>query len=126
MPAFETLRGGRVVADPAALDAAHWKGDPLLLRFAPDEVLAIGAAGGTFEDPHAILEPETGFVGAWLTIEELLSLVVPHLEWPLPETRPAFLQGTIAGVPAKLWLEEDRALVIALAAYRDELEGRLG
>jgi hypothetical protein len=125
VPAFETLRGGRVVADPAALDAARWKGDPLVLRFAPDEAFAIGAAGGTLDDPDAILEPEAGFAGVWLTTEELLSLVVPHLEWPLPETRPALLQGTIAGVPAKLWLEGDRALLITLAAYGNELEERL-
>lgn len=125
MPVLETLRGGRVVADPAALDAARWKGDPLVLRFAPDEAFAIGVAGGSFDDPHAILEPETGFVGAWLTTDELLSLVVPHVEWQLPETRPALVQGTIAGVPTKLWLEEDRALILTLAAYRHELESRL-
>ena len=104
----------------------RWKGDPLVLRFAPDEAFAIGGAGGTFDDPDAILEPETGFVGAWLTTDELLRLVVPHVEWPLPETRPVLVQGTIAGVPAKLWLEEDRALLLTLAAYRHELESRLG
>ena len=51
---------------------------------------------------------------------------MPHIEWPLPETRPVLVQGTIAGVPAKLWLEEDRALLLTLAAYRHELESRLG
>jgi hypothetical protein len=123
--ALETLRGGRVVADPAALDAARWKGDQLVLRFAPDEALLIGGAGGTLDDPDAIMEPETGFAGTWLTKEQLLVLVVPHVEWPLPETRPVLVQGTIAGVPAKLWLEDDRALLITLAAYRHELEERL-
>ncbi len=113
------------MADPAALDSARWEGDPLVLRFAPDEVFAIGAAGGTFVDPDAILESETGFAGAWLTTEELFRLVVPHLEWPLPEARPVLVQGTIAGVPAKLWIEDDRALLLTLAAYADELEDRL-
>lgn len=125
MPVLEAVPGGRVVADPAALDAATWKGDPLVLRFAPDEAFAIGASGMTLDDPDAILEPETGFVGAWLTTEELLRLVVPHVEWPLPAERPALVQGAIAGVPAKLWLEDDRALLLTLAAYRHELEGRL-
>jgi hypothetical protein len=125
VPALETLLAERVVADPAALDAARWKGDPLVLRFAPDEAIAIGGAGGTFDDPDAILEPETGFVGAWLTTDELLSAVVPHVEWPLPGTRPVLVQGTIAGVPAKLWLEDDRALLLTLAAYRHELQSRL-
>jgi hypothetical protein len=124
---LEALPGVRVVADPAALDAARWTGDaPLVLRFAPDEAFAIGATDVTLDDPDAILEPENGFVGAWLTVEEVLHLVVPHVEWPLPEARPILVQGTIAGVPAKLWLERDRALLLGLAAYRDELEGRLG
>jgi hypothetical protein len=121
-----TIRGVRVVADPAALDAARWTGtDPLILRFAPDEAFAIGLTEVTVDDPHAIVVPETGFVGAWLTRDELLGQVVPHVEWPLPATRPALAQGAIAGVPAKLWLDDDRALLVTLAAYRDELEGRL-
>lgn len=125
MPVLEPLLGGRVVADPAALDGARWKGDPLVLRLAPDEAFAIGVAGATVDDPDAILEPEAGFVGAWLTTEDVLRLVVPHVEWPLPETRPVLVQGTIAGVPAKLWLEDDRALLLTLAAYGHELEDRL-
>lgn len=126
MPALEPLRGLRVVADPAALDAARWTGrDPLVLRFAPDEAFAIGAEGVDIDDAHAIVVGESGFSGAWLTADELLSHVVPHVEWPLPETRPALAQGSIAGVPSKLWLEGERALLLTLAAYRHELEGRL-
>jgi hypothetical protein len=124
--ALEPLRGLRVVADPGALEAARWAGhDPLVLRFAPDEAFVIGAEDVTLEDAHAIVEPEAGFAGAWLTADELLSHVVPHMEWPLPEARPVLVQGSIAGVPSKLWLEADRALLVTLAAYRRELEGRL-
>ena len=126
MPVLETLRGLRVVADPTALDAARWTGtDRLVLRFAPDEALGIGADEVALDDPHAIVEPEAGFAGAWLTADELLSRVVPHVEWPLPVTRPALAQGSIAGVPTKLWLEGDRALLVTLAAYADDLESRL-
>ena len=49
-----------------------------------------------------------------------------HIEWSLPVDRPAFAQGSIAGVPAKLWLAGDRtALLLTATAYADELERRL-
>ena len=64
MPVLEPLHGLRVVADPAALDAARWAGtDVTVLRFAPDDALAIGATAVDLADPHAIVEPEAGFVG---------------------------------------------------------------
>lgn len=76
----------------------------MVLRTAPDEVFAVGASAVEISDPHAIVEPEAGFVGRWLTDAELAALVVPHLEWPLPTERPALAQGSVAGVPARIWL----------------------
>lgn len=123
MPALDRLRGIRVVADPASLDRAAWAGDSItVLRIAPDDAFAIGATSVGLDDEHAIIEDEIGFVGAWLDTAE----VVPHLEWPLPTERPALAQGSIAGVPAKLWLPDDGdALLLAAAAYADELTSRL-
>ena len=123
MPALERLRGLRVVADPAALDAARWRGDDVtVLRFAPDDALGLGASSVDVDDEHAIVEPETGFVGAWLPIDA----VVAHLEWRLPTERPTLAQGAVAGVPAKLWLPTDGdALLLAAAAYADELAERV-
>ena len=75
------------------------------------------------DDPDAIVEDEAGFVGAWLDPAE----IEPHTEWPLPTERPALAQGSIAGVPAKLWLPDDgRAFLLTAAAYAHELETRLG
>lgn len=124
MPELEPLRGLRVVADPAALDGARWLGDEVMvLRFAPDDAFGIGAERVEVDDEHAIVEIEVGFVGAWLALED----VVPHLEWPLPAARPTLAQGSIAGVPAKLWLADDGdALLLTAAAYADELNDRLG
>ena len=52
--------------------------------------------------------------------------VVHHLEWSLPDERPFLAQGSIAGVPAKLWLSDDgRVLLLTATAYADELAGRL-
>jgi hypothetical protein len=128
--ALEPLHGLRVVADPEALDRASWRGDldVTVVRVAPDEALAVGARSIDIDDPHAIVEEEGGFVGAWLTAEEFEAWVLPHIEWPLPadEERPTVAQGSIAGVPAKLWLRATGgALLVAQAAYADELTGRL-
>ncbi len=126
MPALERLVGLRVVADPAALDAARWHGsDVTVLRFAPDDAFAIGAEGVDIEDEYAIVEPEAGFAGAWLSPDA----VGRHAEWPLPAERPALAQGFVATVPAKVWLPDDRddgaVLLLTAAAYADELESRL-
>lgn len=129
MRELETLPGVRVVAGPEALDAASWGEDPVL-RLAPDDVFAIGASqadiASQLADEHAIVELETGFVGIWLTKNELRDLVLPHVEWPLPHARPVLAQGFIAGVPAKLWLVDDRALLLCAAAHAHELTERLG
>ena len=123
MRALELLHGLRVVADPAALDAARWQGsDVVVLRFAPDDAFGLGAHGVEIEDEHAIVEPDAGYVGAWLSINEVL----PHIEWSLPAGRPVLAQGAIAKVPAKLWLAGDGdALLVAAAAYANELAERL-
>jgi hypothetical protein len=123
VPVLEPLRGLRVVAEPAALDAARWRGSGVtVLRFAPDDALAIGAESVEIDDEHAIIEPEVGFAGVWLPVEA----VARHIEWPLPRERPAMAQGFVATVPAKIWLpDEGDALLFAAAAYADELAGRL-
>jgi len=122
--ALERLRGIRVVADPGSLDRATWRGDDVtVVRFAPDDAFAIHATAVDIDDDQAIVEDEVGFVGAWLHPD----VVEPHIEWPLPTTRPAVAQGSIAGVPAKLWLPaKGDALLLTAAAYAHELAGRLG
>ena len=125
VPALEALPGLRVVASPEALDAVPWDERAVVLRFAPDDAFAIGVTGIDITDEHAIVAEETGFVGAWLTVDEFTEHVIPHVEWPLPDARPALGQGFIAGVPAKLWLTGDRALLICAASYAHELAERL-
>ncbi|MBA2632522.1 MAG: hypothetical protein H0U86_05920 [Chloroflexi bacterium] len=113
------------MASPEALDAAPWREPTVVLRFAPDDAFVIGATGIDISDEHAIAEEETGFVGAWLTPDELGERVIPHIEWPLPNARPALGQGFIAGVPCKLWLTGDRALLLCPVPYAHELTERL-
>ena len=123
MRAPEPLTGIRVVASPAALDALAWPDGVAPLRFAADDLFALGAATAVL--PGALVEEERGFVGWWLTVEELHDHLLEHVDWPLPSERPALAQGLIAGVPAKLWLTHDRVLLLTSAAYAHELMERL-
>ena len=125
MPALEPIRGLRVVANAAALDAARWSGaDVAVLRFAPDEALALGATGVDIDgDADAIVVAEAGFSAGTVTLD----VVLPHLEWSLPAERPALAQGLIVGVPVKLWIPTDdgTGFLVVAAAYADELLDRL-
>ena len=124
-PAFEPLTGLRVVAEPAALDAVRWGEGVTVLRLAPDDAFAIDAmaADVTVDDEHAIVEPEAGFSGAWVELDA----VRRHVEWALPDERPALAQGFVATVPARVWLPDgsDRVLLVTATAFADELAGRL-
>lgn len=126
MRAPELLHATRFVAAPAALDALPWSDGAVVLRLAPDDLLVTyrGSLVVALGDEPIIQEKEAGFVGWWLTPEEL-DHVITHVDWPLPTDRPALAQGLIAGVPAKLWLAEDRALLLCAAAYAHELKERL-
>lgn len=126
MRAPELLAGIRLVAVPAALDALEpWPAGAVRLRLAPDElfVLTGGARVHAIPDP-GISEDERGFVGWWLTRQELAE-VLHHVEWPVPVEWPALAQGLVAGVPAKLWLDRDRALLLCAVAYAEDLRVRL-
>lgn len=126
--------GVRVVASPDAIDGAAWQPpssaaddfEPLVLRFAPDEAFAIGASGVHLDDPDAIVEPEVGWVALMFAVDEFFDLVLPRVEWSAPAERPAFAQGSVAGVPAKVYLDSTgAATVFVLAAYLDDLLPRL-
>jgi hypothetical protein len=126
--------GVHVVASPDAIDTASWQRppaapddfEPLLLRVAPDEVLAIGATGVHIDDPDAIAEPEVGYVALMFPVDEFFEVVLPRIEWRAPDERPAFTQGSVAGVPAKVYLDSiGAATVFVLAAYLDDLLPRL-
>ncbi|MGH2465922.1 MAG: hypothetical protein ACRDGI_10715 [Candidatus Limnocylindrales bacterium] len=129
MLALETIPGVRIVADSAVLDGMVVAEGAVVLRFAPDEAFAImPKPGGDVDEgsPKAMVVRETGFVGCWLTPDELTVRVLAHVDWALPAHRPMLVQGLVAGVPAKLWLETGRALLLCAAPYAHELEERLG
>jgi hypothetical protein len=120
----EQLAALRVVAAAEALDDVVPADGQAALRLAADDLLVIGSASIQVTGEHLVVD-EAGFVGWWFTPEEVTEHVLPHVDWPLPSERPALAQGLIAGVPAKLWLAEDRTLLLCAAAYAHELEERL-
>ena len=126
--------GVRVVGDPAAIDRAQWQDtgpgpdefEPLILRLAPDEAFAVGATGVRLDDPDAVAEPEVGYVAVMYPVDEFVDFVMPHVEWPVPTNRPAFVQGSIAGVPSKLYIDSTgAATVFLLAAYLEDFLARV-
>ena len=121
MRAPEAIPGVRVVAAPAVLDGLALAPDAIALRLASDELFV---TRGVVNAEPAIVEEERGFVGWWLEPDELES-VAHHVEWSLPSERPALAQGLVAGVPARLWLGDGRALLLVAAAYAHELMDRL-
>ena len=127
MRGFEHIVGLRVVADPAAIDAATWTTDydagAPVLRFAPDEAFSPGSTAVAVDDEHAIVVEEHGFVVKTCRLTDLLA----HLDWAVPVERPTFTQGAVAGVPVKIWILNDTFILLYTAApYAHDLAERLG
>ena len=123
---FERLAATRIIADPGALDTLEAPRGGYLLRLAPDDLLVLPSTSRVdVADPHAIVEPEAGFSGAWFDRSEL-PLLQAVCEWEFPERRPTFSQGHMAGIPAKLMFTADRVLVLVPAVVAHHLEARLG
>ncbi len=139
VPEFSMIPGYRIVATASAIDAFVTLDDPSdlgdkkffhprLLRLAPDDVFVFGQKPPTspVDDPHAIVEEESGFHGAWFTMKDFDQRIRPHIDWELPIEPRSFTQGLVANVPAKLWLTTDRVLLMTNAAYAHELKERIG
>jgi hypothetical protein len=120
----EPVTATRIVASAEVLNGMTLPDTLGALRIATDELFVLGSFMVATAEP-TIIEAEAGFVGWWLSEHELAE-VVHHVEWAVPNTRPVLLQGLIAGVPAKLWLTEDRSLLLCAAAYAHEIVERLG
>ncbi len=119
------VTGWRIIAEPAALDAAAWPAGSQAVRISPDDTYVIGADRPTVPgDEFAIVTPEYGFSIA--NVIDVVALAERHIEWSLPTERPAVAQGQIAGVPAKLVLRADgSAQLLVASAARHELQERL-
>ena len=126
MRVVERLNATRIVATPAAIDAASWPMGALAFRLAPDEVLVTASTpAGVIDDAHAIVERETGFSAVWVDSAQAIDFLERECDWELPRERPAFAQGMVAGLPLKMWFEQDRVLMVVASPYAIDLAERL-
>ena len=126
MPALERFNGTRIIALPQAIDRAVWPDGTLAFRLAPDEVLITTVVDATtVDDPHAIVELDTGFSAVWLDHVTAIDVLERECDWELPQERPAFAQGLVAGLPVKVWFERDRVLFIVASPFAADLMERL-
>lgn len=123
MPVPEILDSIRVVATPAAI--ASLSSDGVVLQVAPDEALVLDATEVAVDDDHAIVVPDDGFVGVELSRSDLEDWCEREAEWELPELVSYFVQGMVAGLATKIWVNGDTALVITRTSLARDLEERL-
>ena len=122
----EYLPAFRAVAKPAALDSANVGSGMIALRIAPDELLLIGEGHvDVGEDPDALVIADSGWAGVWMPAATAARFLRGACEWELPENRPAFAQGMVAHLAAKLWFEPDRTLIVVPRPMAAELAERL-
>lgn len=123
MPVPELLDAIRVVATSAAIETMS--SDGVVLQLAPDEALVLDATEVAVNDDHAIVVPDDGFVGVQLSRSELEDWCEREAEWELPELVSYFVQGMVAGLAIKIWVNGDTALVITRTSLGRDLEERL-
>jgi hypothetical protein len=121
----EILAARRIVAAPAALDAATWPPGMVTLRLSPDEVLVLGDGEIELGDRHAIIEPDGGFSAIRTTEESIQRLLAAFASWGLPAERPCLAQGMVAGLPVKVHSDGVNALLLTPTPFAHELEARL-
>ena len=118
----EPLSGWRVVAKPSSVDELRGE----VLRFAPDDAFVISDQALEVSDSHAIVERDRGWVALRLSEEEALVLISIHATWQAPLDRPSLVQGMLAGLPAKVYLNGAASLIVVPAPFAHELDERLG
>ena len=124
-PVVDRMPVTRVVSTSDALDALAVPDGVVALRTAADEMLLLGNVAFDVADPHAIVVLDTGWAGAWLDNDAAEPFLMAECEWELPSQRPAFAQGMVSHLAAKLWFEEDRTLILVPAPMAQELAERV-
>jgi hypothetical protein len=113
----------RVVATPEAITTMS--SDGIVLQTAPDEAIVLDATDVAVDDPYAITLPDDGFVGVQLARHDAESWCAREADWSLPELDTFFVQGMVAGLAVKLWVNGDTALVICRSSLARDLEERM-
>lgn len=123
MPGPEILDVVRVVASPETI--ASLVADGVIFQTAPDEALVLDATDVEVDDPYAIVLPDDGLAGIALSRDQVRAWCEREAEWSLPASGDVFAQGSVAGLPVKVWAHGAHATVICRASHIEELEARL-
>ena len=124
----------RCLARPEVLDALPAPAGAFACRVAPDELILIGAHAASDEIlaacSHHLEEglalDHTDAFAAWAISGHQAGEVFARLSaMRLPDERPAFVQGAVAGVPAKVLAEADRIVVLVSSVLGHHLGERL-
>jgi hypothetical protein len=94
-----------------------------VLRLAGDEALVVGVGEIVVDDPHAVLEPDAGFVSISLDPDRAAAFLAAHCDWEPPSA--GLGQGLVAGIPAKVLRQPERVLLIVPAPFAHELSALL-
>lgn len=117
LPGLEDVFRGRVAAD-----------ELMLIALAPGRQDLVEAAAAHFDavDPDALVIGETDGWTIWTISGGAADEAFARLSaLPLPATRPAFLQGAVAGVPAKVVAEPGRLHIVLVASLGDHVRERV-
>jgi hypothetical protein len=126
VPELKRLTATRIVATPPALDEIIVPANTVAMRFAPDELFLTPATPDlAVADAYAIVIEEGGYAGISLAAAAAKAFLERSCEWAIPTERPVFVQGKIAGIPAKVYLEENAVLFIVPAAYAHDFQERM-
>ena len=125
VPVVEIINGRRVVASPSAIDSGRFPPNALLLRMAPDDVLVIGDGSIELADDAAIIEADSGWCALHVSEEQATEIIAHHAAWNPPIRRPVLVQGMIAGLAAKVYLDGENSLIIVATPFGAEVEERL-
>jgi hypothetical protein len=126
VPELKRLTATRIVATPSALNSVAVPANTVTLRFAPDELFLTPATPNVVvDDGFAIVIDEGGYAGISLPTTTANTFLERNCEWAIPAERPVFVQGAIAGIPTKLYLQENNVLFIIPAPYAHDFQERL-
>ncbi len=122
---FERLEMTRIISTKEAINQITVPAKHILLRIAPDEAYVYPKTAVSLEDEWAIIKTDSGWAGAWIEMDTAVSIFEHTCEWELPSKRPSLAQGLVAGVPSKIWFEEDKVLLLVPASLAAEMEERV-
>jgi hypothetical protein len=126
------------LARPAALDAFDGVPEAYGCRVAPDELWLVAppdrvgeversaaAYCGRADASALVLDQSDGWSTFTLAGDEARSVFAQLSAVPLPASSPAFVQGAVAGGPAKVLVVDGAVHVLVPSTLRDHVAGRL-